>query len=119
MYRIECFGAALGRLAETLEYNFNPANSENKRLERFVAIDKGLPCRVIPEFESYVRERADQLLKDLDDWLAPYGSPVGSASGPRVSTGVHVFLFLDPLSTIEEPLSGLVQGRRRWNGSSS
>ncbi len=118
MYRIECFGAALGRLAETLEYNFNPENSENKRLERFVAIDKGLPCSVIPEFQSYVRERADQLLKDLDDWLAPYGNPVGT-SGPRASTGVHVFLFLDPLSTIEEPLSGLVQGRRKWNGSSS
>jgi hypothetical protein len=114
MYRIECFGAALGRLAETLEYNFNPENSEHKRLERFVAVDKGLPCRVVPEFESYARARADQLLKDLDDWLAPYGNPVTNAFGPRIGTGVHVFLFLDPLSTIEEPLSSLVQGHRKW-----
>ncbi|HEV7137924.1 MAG TPA: DUF6502 family protein [Steroidobacteraceae bacterium] len=119
MYRIECFGAALGRLAETLEYNFNPRNSENKRLERFVAVDKGLPCQVLAEFESYAKQRADQLLKDLDDWLAPYGDPVTSGFGPRIGTGVHVFLFLDPLSTVEEPLSGLVQGHRTWVGFES
>lgn len=114
VYRIECFGAALGRLAETLEYNFNPANAENKRLERFVAIDKGLPCRVLSRFESYARERADQLLKDLDDWLAPYARSVTSGFGPRVGTGVHVFLFLDPPSTAHErPLSVLVRGQRR------
>src|SRR6185437_10891486 len=100
MYRIECFGAALGRLAETLEYNFNPANSEYKRLERFVAVDKGLPCRAIPEFESYAKERADQLLKDLDDWIAPYGNSVTGGFGPRKGTGVHVFLYLDPPSAV-------------------
>lgn len=120
VYRIECFGAALGRLAETLEYNFNPANAENKRLERFVTIDKGLPRRALPEFESYARERADQLLKDLDDWLAPYSNSVTSGFGPRTGTGVHVFLFLDPPSTTHErPLSILVQGDRRSDRSRS
>lgn len=112
LYRIECFGEALGRLAETLEYNFNPANAENKRLERFVAIDKGLPSRVVPEFEFYATERADHLLKDLDDWLAPYRNPVTRGFGPRVATGVHVFLFKDPPQTAEGPLSALVQGQR-------
>jgi hypothetical protein len=118
IYRIECFGAALGRLAETLEYNFNPANAENKRLERFVAVDKGLPPSVVPVFESYAKERADQLLKDLDDWLAPYSDSIGGF-GPRVDTGVHVFLFLDPSATDQEPLSGLVRGRRGSDGLTS
>jgi Family of unknown function (DUF6502) len=113
MYRIECFGAALGRLAETLEYNFNPANADKKRLERFVAVDKGLPWRVVPDFESYARGRADQLLKDLDDWLAPYSDSVTSGFGSRVGTGVHVFFFMDLPSLVEESLSGLVQGHRK------
>jgi len=112
-YRIESFGSALARLAETLEYNFNPANAENKRLERFVAIDKGLPNEVVPDFESYAKGRADQLMCDLDDWLAPYSSAASSSFGPRVSTGVHVFLFLDGPSIAEEPLSALVQSRRK------
>lgn len=118
-YRIECFGAALGRLAETLEYNFNPANSENKRLERFVAVDKGLPCGAVAEFESFARARADQLLKDLDDWLAPYSNSMTAGFGPRVGTGVHVFLFLDPPSTVQEPLPALVQGHRNSRRFSS
>lgn len=113
LYRIECFGAALGRLAETLEYNFNPSNAENKRLERFVAVDKGLPRSVIPEFETYARERADHLLKDLDDWLAPYSDQITIGFGPRVGTGVHVFLFMDPPLQAEGRLSALVQGRRK------
>src|SRR6185437_483529 len=113
-YRIECFGAAVGRLAETLEYNFNPANADNKRLERFVAVDKGLPSRAVPEFESFAKERADQLLKDLDDWLAPYSNSVTSGFGPRVDTGVHVFFFSEPLSPAQEPpLSALVRGQRK------
>jgi hypothetical protein len=118
-YRIESFGAALGRLAETLEYNFNPANAENKRLERFVAIDKGLPQRVVPEFESFVKKRADQLLKELDDWLAPYSDTVTDGFSPRLGTGVYLFLFLDTPSTAQESLSTLVQSPRRSGHLSS
>jgi hypothetical protein len=117
-YRIECFGEAVGRLAETLEYNFNPANAENKRLERFVAIDKGLPCRAVPDFESFARKRADQLLKELDDWLAPYSNTITDGFSARVGTGVHLFIFLDTPPTAEGSLSDLVQGPRKSGGVS-
>jgi Family of unknown function (DUF6502) len=112
-YRIECFGEAVGRLAETLEYNFNPANADNKRLERFVAIDKGLPYRAVPDFQSFAKKRADQLLKELDDWLAPYSNTITDGFSPRVGTGVHLFIFLDTPSTAEESLCHLVQGPRK------
>jgi len=112
-YRIECFGEAVGRLAETLEYNFNPANTENKRLERFVSIDKGLPRRAVPDFESFAKKRADQLLKELDDWLAPYSNTITDGFSPRVGTGVHVFIFLDTPPTAQESLSDLVQAPRK------
>lgn len=117
-YRIECFGEAVGRLAETLEYNFNPANAENKRLERFVAIDKGLPHQAVPDFESFAKKRADQLLKELDDWLAPYSNTITDGFSPRVGTGVHLFIFLDTPPTAQESLSDLVQGPRKSAGVS-
>ena len=66
-----------------------------------------------PEFEAFAKKRADQLLKEIDDWLTPYSSPVADDFGPRVATGVHVFLFLDMSSRGEEPLSARVQGPRK------
>lgn len=118
-YRIECFGEALGRLAETLEYNFNPENAESKRLERFVAIDKGLPHRAVPDFQAFAKKRSDQLLKELEDWLTPYSNTITDGFSPRVGTGVHLFIFLDMPSTAQESLSALVQSPRKSGRVSS
>ncbi len=65
--QVEYFGNTLTRLAQTLEFNMDPKNP-NKRLERFVLADRGLPSEVLPTFESYARERATEFLVDLDNW---------------------------------------------------
>lgn len=99
---IEHFGMTLSRLAATLEYNMSPEHVE-KRLERFVVVDRGLPGEAVPEFEAYVRGRAADFLLDLDNWLAPYAAdePDGSE---RIDTGVNVFLYAEPALS-DEPLS--------------
>ncbi len=110
--RIESFGSALTRFAQTLEHNFNPANVEHKRLERFVAADKGLPRELLPAFEAHARIRTEHFLAELDRWLAQY-SGVGSADRQsRVETGVNVFFYLE-LPADEIPLSTLVKARLR------
>lgn len=109
--RIEDFGAALARFAHTLEHNFNPANLDSKRLERFVAADKGLPPELVPAFEAHVRARADLYLADLDSWLARYSEIDADERGARVQAGVNVFFYVEPPYE-EEPLSGLVQASR-------
>jgi hypothetical protein len=110
--RIEEFGATLTRFVQTLEHNFNPANAETKRLERFVAADKGLPREQLPAFEAHARARAKQFLADLDSWLAQYSKMSSGEHGPRAKTGVNVFFYVDP--PLEEgPLSALVQPSRR------
>lgn len=101
---IEHFGMTLSRLAATLEYNMSSEHVE-KRLERCVIADRGLPCELVSEFEAYVRGRAADLLLDLDNWLAPYASEEPGAS-KRVDTGVNVFLYADP-PLVEEPLSSM------------
>src|ERR1700744_4380209 len=97
----------LTRLAKTLEFNMSPRNSE-KRLERFVVADRGLPEDVIPLFASYARDRTSEFLLDLDNWLTPYSSSEDTDPSPRVGTGVNVFLYVDPTSD-EQPLGSLVQ----------
>ena len=108
---IEYFGTALAHLIQTHEYNFNPENAENKRLERFVSADQGLPPRLVPSFHAVARERANQLLLELDDWFAHFSDATIGEEDPRATAGVDVFFYVEPPPD-PRPLSTLIQARR-------
>lgn len=93
--QIEFFGNALTRLANTLQFNLDRQNTE-KRLERSVFSDRGLPSSVIPIFEKHVRERVTELLIDLDNWLSPYTAK-GQPDDRLERVGLAVFQFVDPI----------------------
>lgn len=107
----EHLGYSLSRLAKTLEHNFNPGNFD-KRLERFVVADRGLPRELLPKFESFAKDRANLFLNDLDNWLAPYSGADLNDPRPRVETGVNVFLYVDHPGD-QRPLSSLIQQPRK------
>jgi hypothetical protein len=117
-HRLDNFGSTLTYLARTMEYNLNSVNAENKRLERFVFADKGLPRKLLPSFEAHARNRTVQFLSDIDDWIARTGAK--KTSGTRVEAGVNVFLYVesppDPraLSTLVQPrhATGLARSDR-------
>lgn len=104
---IERFGMTLSRLAGTLEYNLNPKHAE-KRLDRRVHSDQGLPMQLVPAFEAYARSRAADLLLELDNWLAAKSERNSSTSetDARVDSGVNIFFYVEPFGT-EEPLRAL------------
>src|SRR5215469_14020207 len=108
---IQDFGDTLAHLAQTLEYNGNLTDADNKRLERSVFADKGLPRELLSSFEAHARARAMQFLADIDDWLAHSVSADLSPSAPRVDAGVNVFLYVEPAPD-QQKLSALVQPRR-------
>ncbi len=112
---VEDLGDTLAHLAETLEYNLDPANAENKRLERSVFTDHGLSAKLLPQFEAYAQERTGHFLLDLDNWLAHYSDTDEHSTEPHAAAGVNVFLYVDEKSDTS-PLSGLV-GARRINRS--
>lgn len=114
-HRIEDFGNSLAHLAQTLEHNVNIADSENKRLERFVFADKGIPRKLLPSFEAHARARTTEFLAEIDDWLAHSGSADSSDSSPRVEAGVNVFLYVEPAPD-QQKLSLLVQPHPRPRG---
>jgi hypothetical protein len=94
--QLELFGNALTRLANTLQFNLDRLNTE-KRLERSVISDRGLPKDVLPIFEKHVRERVSELLIDLDNWLSQYSVEDQQGAGfERV--GVAVFQFVEPVA---------------------
>jgi hypothetical protein len=93
--QIEFFGNALTRLAGTLQFNLDVSNSE-KRLERSVIANKGLPKEVVPVFQKHAREKVSELLIELDNWISPYAGYV-EPDGQIERVGVAVFQFVDPL----------------------
>lgn len=107
-HRIEYFGNTLTHLAHTIEHNFHVIDTESKRLERCVFPDRGLPRKLLPSFEAHARERANQFLLDIDDWIEHSVRADSKGSDSRVDTGVNVFLYVEPSS--EKPsLSALVR----------
>lgn len=93
--QLEFFGNALTRLANTLQFNLDRKNSD-KRLERSVISDRGLPRAVVPVFEKHVREKVSDLLVELDNWLSPYSTDaLPGTDFERV--GLAVFQFVDPV----------------------
>jgi Family of unknown function (DUF6502) len=115
-HRLEYFGHTLTHLARTLEYNFDPANAENKRLERFVFADKGLPRELLPIFAAHARSRTVQFLSDIDDWIAHTSGK--AQSDTRVEAGVNVFLYIEP-PLDPRALGDLVQPRQAVNPKSN
>jgi hypothetical protein len=105
---IEYFADTLTHLAQTIEHNFNLVDTESKRLERRVYADRGLPRNLLPSFEAYARERANQFLLDIDDWISHSVSADSKGSGSKVDAGVNVFLYVEPPSE-EQALSALTQ----------
>lgn len=102
---IEHFGSTLSRLAATMEYNMDPRNVD-RRLQRGVCADRGLPLELVPAFENYARAKANEFLLDLDNWLASRASG-DSDGGERLDAGVNVFLYVESLAA-EESLASLV-----------
>jgi hypothetical protein len=92
---LEHFGSAMTNLASTLNFNMTPSQ-KSKRLERSVFPDDGLPDELREEFDQFVRDRAQELISDVDDWLAAAARrPIKSPSN-RTNTGVSVFQYVTP-----------------------
>ena len=110
--RIKCVGTSLAHLIETLEHNINSGLAEGKRLERTVSADRGISDQQLHDFQVFARERTDQFLNDLDDWLAQRLELTTDQLDQRVEIGVNVFLYVDPPSDVTD-IATLVQPPRQ------
>jgi len=93
---LEHFGTAMRNLASTLNFNMTPSQTR-KRIERSVFPDDGLPDELIEEYDAFVRERAQQLISDVDDWLAAAERRTIANPTARTKLGVSVYQYVAPL----------------------
>jgi hypothetical protein len=82
----------LGGLAATIAHNTTPSRVEQGFIERFVYSDRLRPSAV-PAFRQVARDRAQDLLERLDDWLAENDVPVGAKEESPTDRRVGLGLF--------------------------
>ncbi|MBV6424948.1 MAG: hypothetical protein NAOJABEB_02762 [Steroidobacteraceae bacterium] len=92
---LEHMGTTLANLASTIEFNIASDNDE-KRLERSVIADRGLPEEVIPRFDAFVRGLVKEMMVEIDDWLGDLAKNEPHVlQGPnRMDTGLTVFHYV-------------------------
>jgi hypothetical protein len=115
---LEYFGRVMTDLASTLQFNMT-VKSEEKRLQRSVFPEGGIPEEALPEFEALIRDRGNALLIEIDDWLSQNNHRWVDRSNV-VNCGLTVFYYLTeeldyrPLREMEglEPSSRLARPPR-------
>jgi len=55
-----------------------------------------LPDELRAEFDQFVRDRAQELISDVDDWLAAAARRTIQNPSQRTNTGVSVFQYVTP-----------------------
>ena len=109
--RLERFGTTLAHMIQTFEHNLGSTIPENKRLERTVSTDRWISGELVTSFHAFARERGNQFLSDLDDWLGQRSYEIENEVGPRFNIGVNVFFYAEP-PVDHIPLADLVLPNR-------
>jgi hypothetical protein len=95
--KFHAMSVAFTDLAKTLDQNLRP-DEDHKLFERRVWAPHGITQSDALDFDMYVKDRGQQFLESLDDWLSTReAEAMKNASDPRVKVGVAVYMFVRPV----------------------
>ena len=98
---VERLGRVMARLADTLDFNNASRVTGESRFERAVITDIGLTEDQYRQFDKYLREKCQELLETIDNWLANQEGRIDAHKvkhrfpRKRIHTGVGVYHFLE------------------------
>ena len=94
--KFEIMSAAFTDLARTLDQNLRP-DEDQKMFERRVWAPNGVAPMDALEFDTYVKDRGQQFLESLDDWLSTReGEAARAGAMQKVNVGVAMYMFVRP-----------------------
>jgi hypothetical protein len=90
----ELLGTGVTNFVSTIDNNILEQSLENRNFERHVFADNGIKKENLPRFRSYIKERAQLLLEEVDNWLSQLDAP---ESGDKniVHTGLGIYHYVD------------------------
>ena len=94
---LERFGTAVSYFIDTVGFNLQKKRQGEGRFERYAMTVEGLSPSAFQQFDALVREKGQELLVVLDDWLGQYETKGGHKlpSSEATKTGVGIFHFID------------------------
>jgi hypothetical protein len=94
--KFHAMSVAFTDLAKTLDQNLRP-NEDHKLFERRVWSANGITPTDAMDFDGYVKDRGQQFLESLDDWLSHReAEAMKSDADHKVKVGVAMYMFVRP-----------------------
>lgn len=90
---IERLGDAVEHFVDTVDFNRQEDDPEQRLFERIVVADDGISEEDLPRFKRYIRDRAQILLEEIDNWLSRLEKP-RNASTKKTQTGVGIYHYV-------------------------
>jgi len=101
------FGLTARNFIDTLDVNLRKAGPGRGRFERRVVADHGMKATDLMEFDLFVRDRGQQFLVEVDDWISAREAPRNVEES--VSAGVGLYIYVRNASedeALEKSLEG-------------
>ena len=101
------FGLTARDFVDTLEVNLRKVGPGRGRFERRVVADEGMSASDLADFDLFVRDRGQQFLVEVDDWVSARPRP--RAGEERVDAGVGLYIYIRNASedeALEKSLEG-------------
>jgi hypothetical protein len=103
--KFHAMSVAFTDLAKTLDQNLKP-DEDHKLFERRVWAPSGVTSSDALEFDALVKDRGQQFLESLDDWLTDReGKAKKLEQEPKVRLGVAMYMFVRPEGAVADDLS--------------
>ena len=103
----ERVGEVVKNFVDTVDTNLQKEELGTGRFERVVYSPEGIRNEDIPKFDSYIKERCQALLEEIDNWIAQLKQPTNDDVGNVTHTGIGIYQYVerrDDQSTFKEKL---------------
>jgi len=94
---LERLGNVVNYFVDTVDFNLQKKRQGTGRFERYAMTVEGLSPDAFQQFDALVREKGQELLEVLDDWLGQFETKGGHKlpSSEAIKTGVGIFHFIE------------------------
>ena len=90
----ELLGTGVTNFVSTIDNNIVEQDLEKRNFERHVFADDGIKEEDLPRFRSFIKERAQLLLEEVDNWLSQLDTPKPGDKN-TVNTGLGIYHYVD------------------------
>jgi hypothetical protein len=110
---LERLGNVVNYFIDTVDFNLQKKKQGEGRFERYAITMEGLSPSAFQAFDELIREKGQELLEILDDWLGQNETKGGHRLPPTESirTGVGIFHFIEKDPAINDEIEMVVSNR--------